>query len=46
MQIKNIVGKLKNKKNYVIHYRNLQLYVKLGIRVPKIHRIIEFTLSR
>ena len=30
---KKLVCNLKNKAKYVIHYRNLQLYVKLGIRV-------------
>jgi hypothetical protein len=30
----------------VLHYRNLKLYVNLGIKVSKIHRIISFTQSR
>ena len=43
---KKLVCNLKNETKYVIHYRNLQLYVKLGIRVTKVHRVIKFTLSR
>ena len=43
---KKLVCNLKNKAKYVIHYRNLQLYVKLGIRVKKIPCFIEFTQSR
>ena len=46
MPTKKLVCNLKDKKKYVIHYRNLQLYVKLGIRVTRIHRVIEFTQSR
>ena len=33
------------KEKYVVHYRNLQFYIKLGMVVDKIHRICEFTQS-
>ena len=46
MPTKNLICNLKNKIKYVTNYRNSQLYVKLGIRVTKIHRVIEFTQSR
>lgn len=29
-------------KNYVVHYRNLQLYLALGMRLTKIHRVLSF----
>ena len=32
-----------DKKEYVRHIRNLQLYISLGMRCTKIHRILEFT---
>ena len=31
-----------NKERYVVHYKLLQFYIQLGLRVTKIHRIISF----
>ena len=33
---------LKDKENYVIHYRNLQLYLSLGMRLKKEHSVLAF----
>ncbi|CAJ0828934.1 207_t:CDS:2 [Entrophospora sp. SA101] len=33
------------KKNYVVHYRALQLYINLGIKVTKIHEALKFHQS-
>lgn len=38
-----LVPNLLPKSNYVLHYRNLQLYLKLGLKLSKIHRILKFT---
>jgi hypothetical protein len=44
-EIKNtnkLIPNLRGKKNYVIHLKNLQLYLSLGIILTKIHRIVSF----
>ena len=39
---KKLVPNLRNKKNYVVHYRNLQFYVKHGLVVLNTHKILQF----
>ena len=40
--VKKLIPNLGNKTNYVVHYRNHQLYLSLGIKLTKIHRVLEF----
>lgn len=34
---------LRDKERYVLHYKNLELYLSLGMRLKKIHRVLEFS---
>ena len=37
-----LITDLHDKDHYVVHYRNLKLYVKLEIEIKKIHKVLEF----
>ena len=41
-KVSKLIPTLYDKKNYICHIQNLQLYLDLGLKIKKIHRILEF----
>ena len=41
-QVHKSISTLNKKEKYVLRYRNLQLYTDLGLKVKKVHRVLEF----
>ena len=44
--MEKLVPSLAKKTNYILHYRNLQQYLALGLRVTAVHKVLEFRQSR
>ena len=43
--LKKLISNLGNKTNCVVHYRNLHLYLSLGIKLTKFHRVLKLKHS-
>ena len=41
--VSKLIPTLRDKKEYVLHYPNLQLYLDLGLKIKKIHRVLKLT---
>ena len=43
---KKLLLTLRDKKNYVVHYRDLQFNLKQGMKLKSVHRVLEFEQER
>ena len=43
--VKTLIPNLGNKTKYVLHYKDLQLYLSLRMKLTKIHRVLKFKQS-
>ena len=43
--VRKLTLNLGDKTNYVVHYRNLQVYLLLGMKLTKTHRVLKFKQS-
>ena len=41
--VNKLIPTLNDKKNYVLHEENLKLYLSLGLKLKKVHRVLEFS---
>ena len=43
--VSKLAPNLRNKSKYLVHYRNVQLHLSLGMKLPKVRRILKFKKS-
>lgn len=41
-QVEKLNPTLRKKEKHVLHYRNFQLFLDLGLKIKEIHRVLEF----
>ena len=46
INVKKLVSNFFEKEKYVLHYENFQLYLRLGLKLKKIHCVLELNQSQ
>ena len=41
-KVDKLLPNLWHKEKYILHYRNLKLYLPLGMKLQKVHRVLQF----
>ena len=44
--VKKLVPTFFDNEKYMLHYENLQLYLRLGLKLKKLHCVLEFNQSQ
>ena len=44
--VKKLVPNFFDKEKYLLHYKNLQFYLRLGLKLKEIHLALEFSQSQ
>ena len=44
--VKKLVSNFFDNEKYMLHYENLHLYSRLGLKLKKVHRVLEFNHSQ
>jgi len=42
LKTEKLIPNLYDKEHYIVHYRNLKLYLQLGMRLKKVHKVLQF----
>ena len=45
-KVEKLIPNLNDKKKYILHSKNLEYYIKLGLKLTKVHRVMRFHQSR
>ena len=43
--VNKLIPNLGGKTNFVLHYKNLQLYLSLGMKLTNFHKVLQFNQS-
>ena len=43
--VKKLIPNLGNKSKYIVYYQNLYLYLALGMKLTKVHKVLKFKQS-